>query len=253
MNIIGTGYLSRYLRPVESRHPGVTVLAAGVPRHPLPETEYEREVRLVEATVADCMRRDEQVVFFSTVSMYGGLGSRGCEDDDLVASTRYGRHKLELERAIQASGVRHLILRLGYVLGPNGPGYRLVPVLIDQIRSGRIVVQPGARRDMIYVPDWVRVVDALLTAQVADEVVNVASGDCAPITDVIDILEQFLGMTAERVIADSTVSHCASIAKLRRLIPETVADLGLGPGYHRGALARFFAEDGAAEVTARSR
>ena len=76
----------------------------------------------------------------------------------------------------------------------------------------------------------------------------VACGD----DDVIDILEQFLGTTAERVIADSTVSHCASTAKLRGLIPGTVADLGLGPGYHRRALARFFAEDGAAEVTARS-
>lgn len=242
MNIVGTGYLARQLRPVQAAHPGVTVLAAGVPRHPVPETEYQREARLVEAVITDCLRRDDQLVFFSTVSMYGGPGSCGREDDDLVASTRYGRHKLDLERVIQRSRVRHLVLRLGYVLGPHGPDYRLVPALIRQIQAGRVTVQQGARRDMIYVSDWVRVVDRLLATRVSDEIINVASGDCAPIVGVIDVLERFLGVTAQRVAAESTVSHCASIDKLRRLVPEVVAELGFGPGYHHRALARFLAE-----------
>jgi NDP-hexose 4-ketoreductase len=241
MEIIGNGFMARHLRPLGAAHPDAVVLAAGVPRQMLPEAEHQREVRLVRQTAERCLHEDRRLVFFSTASMYGAPGCRGREDDPIVASTRYGRHKLELENDIRSSGVRYLILRLAYVLGPDGPRFRLVPALIDQLRSGRVRIISGSRRDILYVADFVRILDALLATGGSSAVVNVASGDCADIADIVGYLEQHLGITAEREVVDvDSVSHCPSVEQLRSLVPES-AGMGFGPGYHRRAIDRYLA------------
>ncbi|MFD9718083.1 NAD-dependent epimerase/dehydratase family protein [Streptomyces sp. NPDC059076] len=240
MEIIGTGFLARHLKPLAGAHPRVTVLAAGVPRHPLPDSEHRREERLVLDTLEHCRSRGQTLVFFSTVSMYGSPDCRGREDDSVVAALPYGQHKLGLEKLVRDSGVPHLVLRLGYVMGPDEPAYRLLPVLIRQLRAGRITVQRGARRDLLYVDEFVSALDLLLATGTVDEVINLASGDCVDISDVIDHLELRLGLGAERGYADHTVSHCPSVDKLHRIVPE-VAALGFGPGYFRTAIDRYLA------------
>ncbi|MFD3540790.1 NAD-dependent epimerase/dehydratase family protein [Streptomyces sp. NPDC058662] len=252
MEIIGNGFLARHLAPLSAEHPGATVLAAGVPTHPLSDAEHRRETALVEDTVRRCLRRDRMLVFFSTVSMYGGPGGTGDEDGPHVASTRYGQHKLDLERLVRASGVRHLILRLGYVTGPDEPGFRLLAALITQVLAGRVRVQRGARRDMVHVADFTTVVDALLRTGVCDETVNVASGDCVEVADVVRYLEQRLGTEAHWQISDDSIEHCPSVLKLRRLVPE-VDRLGFGPGYHRSAIDRYLAASRPADPLRRER
>ncbi|MFH9396324.1 NAD-dependent epimerase/dehydratase family protein [Streptomyces sp. NPDC017556] len=238
MEIIGNGFLARHLTPLSAGHPRATVLAAGVPTHPLPDAEHRRETRLVDDTIWHCLGRDRTLVFFSTASMYGGPGGPGDEDGPPTASTRYGQHKLDLERTIKASGVRYLILRLGYVLGPDEPGFRLLAALTAQVLAGRVRVQRGARRDMLHVTDFVTVVDALLRTQVRDETVNVASGDCVEVATIVRHLEHRLGVQAHWQVTDDSIQHCPSVHKLRRLVPE-VDRLGLGPGYHQTAIDRY--------------
>lgn len=240
MKLIGSGFLARHLRPLADAHPRTVVLAAGVPRHPLPDAAHEREHLLVRDTIERCLDRDLQLVLFSTASMYGGPGCRGREDEPVVPALRYGQHKLGLETLVRESGVRHLILRLGYVLGPGEPEYRLLSVLVAQLRAGQVTVQQGARRDLLHVDEFVAALDLLLRAGVTDETVNVASGDCVEITDILDHLELRLGTAAERRTAGHTVSHCPSVAKLLRLVPE-VAGLGCVPGYFRTAIDRYLA------------
>ncbi|MEU8763231.1 NAD-dependent epimerase/dehydratase family protein [Streptomyces sp. NPDC048659] len=244
MDIIGKGFIARHLWPLRASHPGVTVLAAGVPRQHLPDSEHEREAALVRETAAGCRRRGELLVFLSTASMYGGPGCRGREDDPLVPSTRYGRHKFALERVVRESGAAHLVLRLGYVLGPHGPDFRLVPALVSQLREGRVRVHPGARRDLLHVADFVGLVDGLLARGVRDETVNVASGDCVEVRELVAHLKRRLGLDAEEVVVgggDSAFSHCPSVVKLRRLVTEA-AGARFGPGYHRRALDRYLRE-----------
>ncbi|MFJ8229487.1 NAD-dependent epimerase/dehydratase family protein [Streptomyces sp. NPDC094448] len=238
MEIIGNGFLARHLAPLAAGHPGATVLAAGVPTHPLPDTEHRRETALVDDTIRHCLGHDRMLVFFSTVSMYGGPGGPGDEDGPPAASTRYGQHKLDLERTIKASGVRHLILRLGYVLGPDEPPFRLLTALVAQVLASRVRVQRGARRDLLHVADFVTAVDALLRTGVCDETVNVASGDCVEVAAVVRHLERRLGVSARWQVTDDSIEHCPSVRKLRRLVPE-VDRLGFGPGYHRTAIDRY--------------
>ncbi|OUD04955.1 NAD-dependent epimerase/dehydratase family protein [Streptomyces swartbergensis] len=242
MELIGSGFLARHLRPLSDRHPEVTVLAAGVPRHPLPEAAHERERRLVADTVARCVAGGRRLVFFSTVSMYGAPGCRGLEDEPVAPALRYGQHKLDLENLIRDAGVRHLILRLGYVLGSGEPEYRLLSVLIRHLLAGRVTVQRGARRDLLHVDDFVALFDQLLSAGVEDETVNVASGDCVPVADILDHLELRLGTRAERHTAGHSVSHCPSVTKLHRLVP-AAAVRAFGPGYFRTAIDRYVAAE----------
>lgn len=241
MEIVGNGFIARHLQRLRDAHPGVIVLAAGVPRHHLPDSEHAREADLVRETAQRCRRTGRLLVFFSTVAMYGASGCEGREDGPVTASTRYGRHKLDLEKLIKESGVRHLILRLAYVLGPHGPDFRLVPALIRQLRSGRIRIYPNAGRDLLYVSDFVTIFDRLLAARITDETINVASGDCVPTIRIVEHLEMRLGITAERQILGDSTSYCPSIEKLRKLLPE-ITDIGLEPGYYRRALDKYLVE-----------
>lgn len=241
MYVIGNGLIARNLRPLRDRHSGVTVLAAGVPRHHLPESENAREATLVRDTIARCRADGHLLVFFSTTSMYGAPGNRGREDEPVVASTAYGRHKLGLEELIRDSGVRHLILRLTQVVGPGEPEFRLLPALMRQLSTGHVQVHRDARRDLLHIADFVAVLDELLGAGTEHEVINVASGDCVPIGRIIDHLEKRLGVTAARTVVAAGVPYCSSVAKLRAAAPG-IARLGFSPGYFRRVIDRYLEE-----------
>lgn len=238
MYIIGNGLIARHLRPLRDRHSGVTVLAAGVPRHGLPESENAREAALVRETIGRCHTDGHLLVFFSTTSMYGGTGNRGREDEPVVASTAYGQHKLDLEALIQDSGVDRLILRLTQVVGPEEPEFRLLPALMKQLSTGHIRVHRDARRDLLHIADFVALLDGLLSARLKNEVVNVASGDCVPIGQIIDHLEERLGVTAERQILAEGVAYCSSVEKLRAAVPEP----SFTPGYYKRVIDRYLGD-----------
>ncbi|MFS1299817.1 NAD-dependent epimerase/dehydratase family protein [Streptosporangium longisporum] len=240
MEIIGNGFLARHLRSIDDAHPEVTILAAGVSLWKNSDSDYERETALVDETIEKSLRQDRTLVFLSTasMSMYGGAGCRGREDEPVEPVTPYGWHKLALERRVQDSGVRHLILRLGYVVGPHVPANRLIPSLIEQIRSDNLTMYRSARRDIIDITDWIKVIDLLLATGTTQEVVNVATGESVPIALIVDHLEMRLGITARRQIIDEGTSHHICVEKLRRLVP-AVADMGFGPGYHRVVIDRY--------------
>ncbi|MGC5011919.1 NAD-dependent epimerase/dehydratase family protein [Streptosporangium sp. DT93] len=240
MEIIGNGFLARHLRAIEGAHPGVTILAAGVSLWKNSDSDYERETALVAETIETCLRRGRTLVFLSTasMSMYGGAGCRGLEDEPLEPVTPYGWHKLALERRVQDSGVSHLILRLGYVVGPHVPANRLIPSLIEQIRSDNLTMYRSARRDIIDIADWIRVIDLLLATGTTQQVINVATGESVPIALIVDHLEMRLGVTARRQVIDEGTSHHISVEKLRRLVP-AVGRMGFGPGYHRVVIDRY--------------
>jgi nucleoside-diphosphate-sugar epimerase len=218
------------------------VLAAGVPRQHLPVSEHHREVALVRDAVTRCRADGQTLVFFSTTSMYGSADCHGREDERVTASSAYGQHKLDLEALIRDSGVDHLILRLTQVVGPGEPRFRLIPMLVSQLRAGQIRVERYARRDLLYIADFVTILDQLLSAGATNEVVNVASGDCVPVSDIVDHLEQRLNLTTRRQDIADGLSYCSSVAKLRTLVPAT-AGLGFGPGYFHRMIDRYLEEE----------
>jgi len=64
------------------------------------------------------------LVHFSTDYVFDGAQTTPYrEDDPPNPQSVYGKSKLEGERAIQASGCRHLILRIGWVYGTHGSNF----------------------------------------------------------------------------------------------------------------------------------
>jgi NDP-hexose 4-ketoreductase len=242
MDIIGGGFLARHLAAIVDSHPRALVLAAGVVRPENTEAEYRRETELVAESIGRCRRDGRVLVFFSTtLGLYGGPGCRGREDEAAAPLTRYGRHKLSLERMLADSGVAHLSLRLAHIVGPHGPSYRLMPSLVAQIQTGRVTIFRHALRDVLYVGDFVAIVDGLLRAGVTRQVVNVASGQAVRVERIVDHLEARLGVRADRQLVDAGAAERVCAAKLRRLLSGLVP-IDFGPGYYRTVVDRYLAD-----------
>ncbi|WP_353945693.1 NAD-dependent epimerase/dehydratase family protein [Streptomyces sp. HUAS MG91] len=244
MDIVGTGFLARNLRPLADRHPDTVALAAGVSwASGTSDADFAREAQLVGEVAKRCADEGRRLLFFSTAAtgMYGLAEGPGREDVPVTPCTPYGAHKLALEELLRGTGADHVILRLGHLVGPHQPEHQLLPTLVRQLREGVVRVHRGAARDLIDVGDVVTVVDRLLAADLRAETVNVASGFAVPVEDIVDHLERDLGLGARREFHDTGVrQHVISTEKLRALVPQ-VARMGFGPDYHRRVLGGFTA------------
>ncbi|MFJ3789698.1 NAD-dependent epimerase/dehydratase family protein [Kitasatospora sp. NPDC090091] len=241
MEIVGRGFLAGSLRPLASAHPGTVVFAAGVSSgHSTADAEFAREAELLYRVLDRCQRDGRRLVYFSTCAsgMYGAGSHRSREDRPVFPNSPYGRHKLAMEGVLRASGVDTLVLRLAYTVGRAQRSHQLLPSLVAQIRAGSVRVHRGARRDVVHVHDVVAVIDALLTAGVSREVVNVASGHAVPIEEIIAHLEARLGTTAAKQTVDVADDHSVSNEKLLRLLPAE-ARPAFGPDYFRTVVDRY--------------
>lgn len=241
MDIVGNGFLARNLRALSSRHPDTVVLAAGVSwAGGTARADFDREERLLDEVAAGCRASGRRLLFFSTAStgVYGKVRGPGREDGPVTPCTPYGAHKLALEERLRASGADHLILRLGHLVGRDQPPHQLLPLLVRQMRAGRVRVHRGAVRDLIHVDDVVEIIDRLLGQGLRGETVNVASGEAVAVERIVDHLEARLGLSVRREYQDVDAHHIISTEKLRALVPE-VARMGFGPTYFRRVLDSF--------------
>lgn len=242
MEIVGHGFLARHFRPIANRHPRTVVLAVGVSAANHTEASgFDREAAVLYRVIERCAATGSRLVFFSTAAagMYAAdNGEPGCEDAPVYPPTTYGRHKLALETVLIASGVDCLVLRLSHVVGPGQAAHQLLSGLASQLQAGEVRVLLGATRDLIDVTHVVSITDALLTAGVNREVVNVASGHGIPVELIIRRLQLLLGVTARWTTVPGTPSQQVCTAKLRSLVPE-VDRMGFGPDYYRVVLDRY--------------
>jgi nucleoside-diphosphate-sugar epimerase len=238
MQVVGNGFLARYLRPISDRFPEVLAVAAGVSAAAdTAQAGFDREVALVHRLIDVCRADGRKLLFFSTAAtgMYSIPGPLGTEDGPVRPSTAYGRHKLALEAVLADSGVDHLVLRLGHVVGHRQPPHQLVPSMVRQVLSGEVTLYRGARRDLIDVLDVVTVVDHLLAAGVNGTVVNVVSGVQNRIEDIVDRIERLAGTRAVRRYGELCQTQLVSTERLVSLVP-AVAGMGFDERYFERVL-----------------
>lgn len=127
--------------------------------------------RAVNAVAPDVLaeeaaRRGALLVHFSTDYVFDGSGTTPWREDDACAPLNvYGATKLEGERAIQASGCAHLILRTSWVYGARGSNFLLTMRRLMHERDELKIVA-----DQIGAPTWCRdlaEVTAQLLARIA--------------------------------------------------------------------------------------
>ncbi|WP_327371092.1 NAD-dependent epimerase/dehydratase family protein [Streptomyces sp. NBC_01217] len=246
MDIVGTGFLARSLRPLAGRHPGIVALAAGESRTSgASDVDYAREAALLRDVAKQCAADGQRLLFFSTAAtgLYGLAEGPGREDTPVTPASPYGAHKLALEEQLRDSGVDYLILRLAHLVGPHGRHHQLIPTLVRQVRAGEVALHRGAARDLIGVRDMLTITDRLLAAGVRADTVNVASGFAAPVEDIVDHLAHALRLVPRKKYVDTGVGYAISTEKLHALVPH-VADLGFDSDYYRRVLNDFIAAGG---------
>jgi nucleoside-diphosphate-sugar epimerase len=252
MEVLGDGFIATHLtHALGSRHPQVTVIAAGVSRTlTVDEAEFSREIKLVYDTIHRCRDQNRTVVFFSTASqaMYGGLPGPGTENGPVFPPSAYGRHKLALESVLARSGVSWLVLRLSHLVGPGQRPHQLLPSLITQIRSGTVEVHQNARRDLLDVRHMLSVLDCLLSTGVRDTVVNVASGTSVSVERIVAGIEHRLGVRARKLmVSKPRFTAEVSVALMRRLVAQS-SQFGFGESYLDHLLDRYVGVAGVATV-----
>lgn len=113
---------------IERAAPDVVVNAAAYTAVDRAEDEPELARRVNAESpgrIADaCMSRGATLVHYSTDYVFNGQASRPYREDDPTAPLGiYGATKLAGEQAIEASGVRHAILRTAWVYGLHGSNF----------------------------------------------------------------------------------------------------------------------------------
>jgi len=136
--------------------PELIVNAAAYTAVDLAESEPELAMRVngaaPEVLAEEAKRLGALLIHYSTDYVFDGAKSSPyLETDSPNPINVYGRSKLEGERAIQASGCRHLILRTSWVYGIRGTNFLLTILRLAHERRELRVVD-----DQIGAPTWCR-------------------------------------------------------------------------------------------------
>lgn len=109
----------------------------------------------------EAKRLNAAIIHYSTDYVFDGAKTTPyTEEDEPNPLNVYGRTKLEGERAVQAVGAPHLILRTGWVYGTRGKNFLLTILRLAQEREELRIVD-----DQIGAPTWSRMI-AEATAQI---------------------------------------------------------------------------------------
>jgi nucleoside-diphosphate-sugar epimerase len=116
-----------------------------------------------------------------------------CEPATLYGTAKHALHLL-LRAAAARDNVSLAWARLFFLYGPGEPRQRLLPDVITSISRGQPALcgDGRAERDFMYVTDAALALRAILNSSVSGPV-NVASGTCLPLREVIETAASCLG------------------------------------------------------------
>ncbi len=144
------------VRRVREVRPGVVVNAAAYTAVDRAETEPElaRAVngRAPGVLAEEARRLDALLVHYSTDYVFDGAKIEPYTEDDAPNPINvYGRTKLEGDRAVAASGCRHLTLRTSWIYATRGTNFLLT--MLRLARAGRAL---RVVEDQVGAPTWAR-------------------------------------------------------------------------------------------------
>lgn len=172
--------------------------------------------RLIEHAGALCPTAT--IVHLGSLAEYGaGVGEPLRETDPPKPVSTYGSTKLEgtqvIAQAVREGAARGWVLRVSNPVGQGQPRTTLAGAVAAQIRSGERTIRTGrldAARDFVSTRDIGRAVVAALTAPAGGSdgcIVNVSSGRATVVRDLVHLIIEEGGATAELVEENRTGSE----------------------------------------------
>jgi UDP-glucose 4-epimerase len=150
-----------------------------------------------------------RIVFFSTISVYGGdRGSMITEDDLPQPDSAYAQTKLDAERIVlSASGT---VLRLAAVYGPRVKGnYRR---LVDAVARRRFLrIGNGRnRRTLVYERDVAAAAILAASKDSRGEIFNVTDGSAHTVAEIVDAIAAAAGVAPPRIAVPAVAARFAA-------------------------------------------
>jgi nucleoside-diphosphate-sugar epimerase len=202
--------------------------------------DFCREQFLGTLNILELCRRRRAACVYASSYVYGQPAYLPVDENHPLAPA----NPYALSKAIGESlcrgysrfyGLPVIVLRLFNVYGRGQSADFLIPTILSQVDSGRIVLgDPDARRDFVHVRD---VAEAFVLAVrwpgPGFEVMNIGSGKNHSVREVVELILRLSGRRAQAVYSDSATSDVsqtlAAIGKAHRLLG-WVPKIGLEDG-----------------------
>lgn len=220
MDIVGKGMIAQSLLHYREQFSDTVVFASGVANsQTLERDSYLREINLLENQISKCILENKRIVYFSSGgAVYGTHNGLRSESDPVKPTTLYGQHKLRCESLIMESGARYLILRLANLVGPSQNASQLVPSIVRQVFTGRVTIYTKATRDLLDVEDFASLLAKLLSLNVDNNLLNLASGQSVKSLLLLQEIQQILQTTVMVDYRDEGDRQEFDLSKLRQLL-----------------------------------
>ena len=146
-----------------------------------PQTACDINAALPGRLARWTQRNDARLVHYSTDYIFNGQAERPYREDDTPDPLSiYGDSKLAGERAIEAAGCRHVILRTSWVYSSHGKNFVLS--MLNLARRGLSLKVVDDQRGC---PTWARNL-ALATDEVIEKWQTAGQGDCGGVFNYCD-------------------------------------------------------------------
>jgi len=181
----------------------------------------------------EALRLNAVLVHYSTDYVFDGTKSEPYDEDDAPNPLNvYGRTKLAGERAVQASGANHLILRTSWVYGASGKNFLVTILRLAAERDELKIVN-----DQIGAPTWCRDI-ASATSAILTRLTHKAPAEFGALTGIYNLSAQ--GSTswhefAAAILAETPAAPTKSRAKL---VPIPTSEYPLPAARPRNSILR---------------
>jgi nucleoside-diphosphate-sugar epimerase len=162
--IIGNGLIAKSFSNYE-KSKQVLIFASGVSNSvEIRKSEFDREESLLRASLES--HPEKLFVYISTCSIL----------DDSVNKRPYVRHKVAMEKIIEAECSQYLIFRLSNVVGNGGNSNTILNYLVENLRNQtHIEIWTGASRNILDVEDALELMNFHLLNFKSSKIVNIAN------------------------------------------------------------------------------
>lgn len=219
MKIIGRGLIATALATCSLADE--VVFAAGVSDSACHDDgAYQRELQLLEMTLADCQRENRRIVYFSSAGrIYGPTNEPRDEETPCCPDSRYGRHKLACESRIRAASCPHLIIRLANLVGAPQNPQQLIPQLVRQALSERATILQRATRDLLGTDRLSQILQEVVMNVGDRETIVLASGISLPVTTIFAEIQEILACRVCTELVDAGDCQEFRVDRMRSLAP----------------------------------
>lgn len=228
--IIGKGLLGRALADID--HEEICFFASGVSNSAENrQEEFARESSLLQKTIED--HHDKSLVYFSTCSLYE------------TSFSMYAKHKLEMEKLIQANSSKYFIFRLPQVVGKGGNPHTLLNFLVNKIHHNEpFEVWQHVKRNFIDVDDIIHIVNKIIHDNNSKNmIINIASPYSISLLKVINLIELYFNKEADFTLVNKGTQYLINIDFQSEIVNTDKLFLDDAQSYINKLLIKYYTKD----------